>query len=133
MLDFQISNVSSPVVDLSYFIYAVSSEEELDHFAELLRTYHESLSDYLVQMDCDPEQIFPYSDLELHWKKYSAYGALINPLIVCDNLVDKDDAVSYGNKNQKYESIIQSVDSKQNESFWSRLIAVAKHFTYYDS
>lgn len=129
ILDFQISTLSSPVIDLSYFIYAVSSSDQLEHFDALLQTYHQSLSHYLLQMNCDPQHIFSYMDLLDHWNKYSAYGAMINPLIVCDNLVDKDDAASYGNKNEVYESIIESVDKKQSELFSSRLIAVARHFT----
>ncbi|CAG9762930.1 unnamed protein product [Ceutorhynchus assimilis] len=130
MFDFQISNLSSPVLDLSYFIYAVSSEEQLQHFQEFLQIYYQSLSQYLSQMDCDPQKIFSFADLQNHWKKYAAYGAMISPLTVCDSLVDKEDAVCYGNKHEKYESIIKSVEGKRNVAFWARLIAVAKHFTY---
>lgn len=131
MLDFQISSISSPVLDLSYFIYAVSSEEQLQHFDEFLQTYYNSLHVTLQQLHCNSEELFPYHDLLDHWRQYAAYGAMINPLIVCDNLVDKDDAVSYSNKDLKYESIIQSVDQKQNELFSARLMAVAKHFVSY--
>ncbi|ERL94497.1 hypothetical protein D910_11774 [Dendroctonus ponderosae] len=129
ILDFQISTLSSPVIDLSYFIYAVSSTDQLEHFDSLLQIYHQSLSHYLRQMDCDPQNIFSFTDLLDHWSKYSAYGAMINPLIVCDNLVDKDNAASYANINEVYESIIESVDKKHSELFSSRLIAVARHFT----
>ncbi|KAL1505451.1 hypothetical protein ABEB36_005019 [Hypothenemus hampei] len=130
ILDFQIASISSPVIDLSYFIYAVSSEEQLQHFPQLLKTYYEALSACLQEIECVPDQIFSYSDLIRHWQNFSAYGAMVNPMVVCDNLVDKDDAVSYTNNNENYETIIQTVDQKQKKLFTSRIVAVAKHFVH---
>lgn len=77
ILDWQISRLHSPVLDLSYFIYSTCSEEMLNHFDELLDTYYSSFSTFLTKLGCDLEFIFPYSTLRKHWKKYSLYGFLM--------------------------------------------------------
>nr|CAD7406652.1 unnamed protein product [Timema cristinae] len=61
-LDFQLSRYSSPVTDLSYFLYCCTTgtvrRKVYDSF---LKTYYNSLSQFLSALGSDPSKLFPYS------------------------------------------------------------------------
>ncbi|XP_023012881.2 uncharacterized protein [Leptinotarsa decemlineata] len=94
ILDWQFSSLRSPVFDLSYFIYAVCSKTELESFEELLQVYYESFAAHLTDLGSDPEEVFPYADLKIHWKKYSLYGFIHMIPALRVILCDKDKAPS---------------------------------------
>ncbi|RZC37726.1 EcKinase and/or DUF1679 domain containing protein, partial [Asbolus verrucosus] len=73
-LDFQLSRVGSPVIDLSYFLYSCADEEVLNNFDSILKVYHSSISDCLSELGCDPETAFPFKKLKEHWREYGKFG-----------------------------------------------------------
>ena len=59
MLDFQLARCSSPVLDLSFFIYSCTDKSVRDnHFDDLLRIYHEELSKTIKNLGSDPEKLY---------------------------------------------------------------------------
>ncbi|XP_050305769.1 uncharacterized protein LOC126742931 [Anthonomus grandis grandis] len=125
MFDFQMSSIRSPVFDLSHFIYSVASDEELLHFIELMEHYYFHLSQNLTKLGSDPEKIFPFETLILHWKKYSAYGAVLCPFIMMYCFIDKQDMADFG-VCQTLKNATLKID------YIRRTMAVAKHFVECD-
>ncbi|RZC36997.1 uncharacterized protein BDFB_013930, partial [Asbolus verrucosus] len=82
ILDWQCAGVSSPVIDLSHFIYSCCDTGVYKNVRELLAVYYESLSQYLKQLGCDYNEIFPFSKLIEHWRRFSSYGMVLSSYII---------------------------------------------------
>ncbi|KAJ8963389.1 hypothetical protein NQ318_018867 [Aromia moschata] len=129
IIDFQLSALRSPVFDIVHVIYANSSKTELDMFDELLDTYYTAFSNFLREAGCNPDELFPFTDLMKHWEKYSIYGALMIPMILTFGLCDKSDAPDYDDfkEGQEPGSLIQMKIADENQ-FQERLRAVFEHY-----
>lgn len=66
--------MGSPVLDLAYFFFVCSSKDIIYDYKSYLKIYHETVSENLKALSCDPDKVFPYSLLERHWKKYAKFG-----------------------------------------------------------
>ena len=61
MLDFQLARCASPVIDLSFLIYACTLKSFRDqYFDEILKTYHSELSNAIRLLGSDPEKLYPW-------------------------------------------------------------------------
>lgn len=61
MLDFQLSRCASPIIDLSFLIYACTLKSFRDqYFDELLKMYHSELSNAIKLLGSDPEKLYPW-------------------------------------------------------------------------
>ncbi|KAG5896760.1 hypothetical protein JTB14_031739 [Gonioctena quinquepunctata] len=133
IIDWQISMLASPVIDLSYFLYACCSGTELNSFEELLRFYYNSFSTQLTKLGSNPEELFSYDDLKRQWKKYSIVGLvnIIDGLRVF--LCDKEDAPALGDmeKGGSFADMFSAVPVREETLLYDRMIAVVKH--YFDS
>ncbi|CAH1163880.1 unnamed protein product [Phaedon cochleariae] len=133
ILDWQISTLWSPVYDLSYFLYAVCSTDQLVHFDDLLVLYYDSFSTYLSQLGSNPEELFPFSELKEHWKKYSIFGLIQMTIILRFALCDKEDAPSLTDltEDSNFAELLDSIPVTEEDLFYERMKAVMCH--YFDS
>ncbi|XP_017767832.1 PREDICTED: uncharacterized protein LOC108556296 [Nicrophorus vespilloides] len=82
IIDFQMSRLGSPALDLIYFIFTCTSKELRDsHLQEMLQVYHKSLTDFLRQFSLDTEKVYPYSILQDHMRQFSAYGLMMTIMV----------------------------------------------------
>ncbi|XP_072386438.1 uncharacterized protein [Diabrotica undecimpunctata] len=77
LIDFQMSWLGTPVMDLTYSFYSGTGKENLDKLDDLLKVYHDSLSETLKSYDCDVEKIFPLDALKKEWKEYNTFGFIM--------------------------------------------------------
>lgn len=83
LIDWQISRYCSPVVDLTYFIFACTDRQlRQKHFDELLRIYHGSLKELLDHLGGDTVSQFPFTALLRHMKKYAKFGIVMSTFII---------------------------------------------------
>ncbi|XP_031337195.1 uncharacterized protein LOC116166380, partial [Photinus pyralis] len=74
-IDWQMSKVGSPVLDLSFFLFTTTDKKLRDqHYDNLLKEYHRSLSSFLIELGSDPEVLYPFHILQEHLKTFSVYG-----------------------------------------------------------
>ncbi|KAJ8925787.1 hypothetical protein NQ315_009637 [Exocentrus adspersus] len=132
ILDWQISRVHSPVVDLSYFMYSTSSKEQLQHFDELLEIYYNSFSTTVKELGCDPEELFSFSALKDHWKKYSLYGVFMLVFSLHVILSDKEELPSDFEGNEDGTDF-SDVKITNRDEYIKRLVAVLSHYHKYSS
>lgn len=95
MLDFQISSVTSPVTDLSYFFYVCAPKEDLKRLDHYLKIYHGSLTSYMKKMGCDTS-FFTFEDLREEWRKFGISGFLAATLVLKIMLFEKDEVPDFG-------------------------------------
>lgn len=81
IVDYQACKFASPVFDLFYNIFSsTDSEFRRTQYHNLLRHYHESLSNAIKRLGSDPEVLFTYHDLENELKRFGKYPFLVGPM-----------------------------------------------------
>ncbi|XP_018566825.1 uncharacterized protein LOC108907569 [Anoplophora glabripennis] len=129
ILDWQLSHLRSPALDLCYVFYATASSKELKHFDQLMKTYYASFSSFLTALGSDPEKLFPFSSLKVHWRKYSTFGVIFMALILSFVLCDKENAPDFGDllsENGLEDMLV--IDVSKNELFFERYRDIVRHY-----
>lgn len=65
---------TSPVIDLSYFLYTISSEESLAKTQTYLDIYYEELSEEIRKLGSDPDVCYPRTVFDEEWKQRCKFG-----------------------------------------------------------
>ncbi|XP_063932766.1 uncharacterized protein LOC135144644 isoform X2 [Zophobas morio] len=67
-LDWQVSRFASPIVDLSYFLFACLSKEDLEELDVILVLYHTTFVNHLVQLGIEkPDTLYPFDQFLGEW------------------------------------------------------------------
>uniref|UniRef100_A0AAG5CYM7 CHK kinase-like domain-containing protein n=1 Tax=Anopheles atroparvus TaxID=41427 RepID=A0AAG5CYM7_ANOAO len=75
VVDFQLARYSSPVLDISFFVYSCTSQALREaHYQDLLEAYHGSLAELLRELGSNPDEVFPFSELTKELKQYARFG-----------------------------------------------------------
>ncbi|KAJ8963395.1 hypothetical protein NQ318_018873 [Aromia moschata] len=77
LLDFQFSNVGTPVNDLSYCLYSGGTKEIFDDLDHYLKLYHESLMKTIKEFGLGSENVFSFEELKKDWKEYCKMGLVM--------------------------------------------------------
>ncbi|XP_063930086.1 uncharacterized protein LOC135142329 [Zophobas morio] len=77
ILDWQISKFTSPVTDLSYFLFAGISEENIADIDTILKDYYRYFCEYLKRLDSKFADMYTVENFFDWWKKYSKYGLVM--------------------------------------------------------
>lgn len=68
IIDYQLARLASPATDISFFIYSCTLQDLREkHYDELIKIYHESLSDLLIKLNCNPQKLFPFTALQVSY------------------------------------------------------------------
>jgi thiamine kinase-like enzyme len=97
LIDWQIMRYCSPVLDLSYFLFASTDQAlRIKHFDELLNIYHRSLKELLDHLGGDTMTQFPFTALLRQLRKFGKFGVFTSMMMIPmmqipnDELVDMD-------------------------------------------
>lgn len=129
MIDFQLSATKSPTLDISHFIYVVTSRKQLQHLGDLLHFYHQNLSEQLQKLGSDPKKLFPLELFKSHWKKYSIYGAVLGTVMTVFCLADEELTLDLLNE-EKLLEVLPQIMAK--EEFYERVLSIIKTFVEFD-
>ncbi|KAF2904584.1 hypothetical protein ILUMI_01582 [Ignelater luminosus] len=130
LLDFQISKVGSPVLDLCYFFYSCSSKEVIDKLDYFMQFYYGKLSDFVAELGSNPKKLFPYRILEEHWKKYAKYGLIMSVIAIHAMLTEKEETIDLGNVAESEGSISNAFnyEIKNIDEYNNRIKHIILHF-----
>lgn len=81
---------STPVHDLSYFLYSGASKKDFENLEHYLQLYHRSFSDMCSYFHEDPNEIFPYEALRKEWKENALLGVLMGIYLWQVKLLSKE-------------------------------------------
>ncbi|XP_072946368.1 uncharacterized protein [Epargyreus clarus] len=75
LIDFQLTRCASPVLDISFVIYACTTKEMRDkNYEHLLRYYYEVLSTNINEMGSDANKVYSWDMFMGEIRKYSFFG-----------------------------------------------------------
>lgn len=83
LIDWQISQYSSPATDLLYYLYT-STEQPLrtSHFDDIVLDYHTSLSALLQRIGGNPDSQFSFDDLHRQLSTFGIYCLIMAPVVI---------------------------------------------------
>ncbi|XP_026316199.1 uncharacterized protein LOC113227478 [Hyposmocoma kahamanoa] len=89
LIDFQLTRCASPILDISFAIYACTTQDmRLKHYDGLLKYYHEVLAKQVKEMGSDPDKLYSLDMFMDEIKKYSYFGLMHSlestPFIILD-------------------------------------------------
>lgn len=126
-LDFQQTRYASPAMDIGRLLFVGTDRITRDaHRHELLRCYHDSLSETVRRLGSDVEQLFPFSALEpqlKHWAPAVIANTLLNLPHALDEWEGSDDEVT-GDDSNAIKSAIRSANWRMTPSCKRRIIEV---------
>ncbi|VEN62170.1 unnamed protein product [Callosobruchus maculatus] len=122
LIDWQMARLSTPVLDIAYFFLTCGSKEDFYHYKEYLKLYHEELSKNLSEMSCNPEEIFPYSQLQLHWQKCSVIGMYTALLVIKLSLFEQSEIGHEEKGGDFYKQF--SIDQINAKQYQTRILDV---------
>lgn len=127
LIDWQLSQVASPAMDLSYFIFCCCSSKELDNLEDLLKIYHNSLSHHIELLGSDADKIFPFTELQKEWKKYGKFGLITFPNVIRLAYFDKEEFSDL--KSVQEKDVIGNLSGAKinQQSFSDRVISIMTH------
>jgi hypothetical protein len=126
-LDFQQTRYSSPAMDIGRLLFVGTDRMMRDaHRHDLLRCYHDSLSETVRQLGSDVEQLLPFSSLEhqlTHCAPVVIATALLNLPHALDEWEGSDNDVT-GDDSDAIKSAIRSAHWRMTPSCKRRIIEV---------
>nr|CAH7760329.1 unnamed protein product [Callosobruchus chinensis] len=129
ILDWQISNLRSPAFDLAYFLYATSTNYP-GTFLDLLKEYHNHLTDFLVQLGSSPD-LFTYEDLLDHWKKWSYFGVTFVPFVLKFSYANDEALPDFSASTHEDDiSEMMMFAVTDDELYYKRLKSVIEHYEF---
>ncbi|XP_068895352.1 uncharacterized protein [Tenebrio molitor] len=132
IIDWQLSGLASPVMDLSYFIYTCTDTEANKDVRDLLKIYYESLEGCLRQLGCEPRELFPYEKLLEHWCKFSPYGLFLGNFILKFSMCEADEAPDFTETAEEGREFLENLKfSIQNQNqYYRRVKANLLHYVH---
>ncbi|XP_063932769.1 uncharacterized protein LOC135144646 isoform X2 [Zophobas morio] len=123
VIDWQLSGLASPVLDLSYFIYTCVDTEKYKNVEDLLKIYHDAVCGYLHQLNCDPGDILPFSTLVKHWRKFSCYGLLFGSFILRFCLSESEEVPDFIETAEKGKNFLENFEfnTSNQEVYYKRV------------
>lgn len=98
------SSVGSPVLDISYYLMTSTTKELRVRYQDLIKVYHDSLSELVTKLGSDPKTLCPFDELHSQLKQFGVFGVIMAPIILqvlvsdSKNIVDMD-SVTDGTEN----------------------------------
>ncbi|KAJ3666356.1 hypothetical protein Zmor_001801 [Zophobas morio] len=129
MLDWQMSRTSSPILDLSYFIFSHISSEDIQHMSDILNVYYEKLKLHSSQLGADLHDFYPKQQFLDDWRKYVKFGALYSSLVYKLCATEKDEVIDVADTSDSGKNFTEAFayEVKNKAAFKNR----AKHVVKY--
>lgn len=80
IIDWQLARVSSPIFDISPFLFCCISEEDLNDLKDILKLYYQSFCAYLTELGSSSE-IYSLEEFFKAWNKYGRSGLIVASMI----------------------------------------------------
>ncbi|XP_023312495.1 uncharacterized protein LOC111692653, partial [Anoplophora glabripennis] len=91
IIDWQLAERGSPVLDLAYFLFTCGSTEVIINYPTHLKTYHDALTESLTKLSCNVGDLYPFELLVVQWHKYSKFGLFMALIMIKFMLSEKDE------------------------------------------
>lgn len=76
------SAIGSPALDLSYYLLTSTTKELRVRYEDLIKVYHDSMSELITKLGSDPQKLFPFDELKNQLKQFGVYGVIMTPILL---------------------------------------------------
>ncbi|CAH0550242.1 unnamed protein product [Brassicogethes aeneus] len=128
ILDWQICNVSNPLVDLCYVILANISQDNYEHIGDLLETYYKDFSENLRKLKCDPNEIYPKENFLGDYKKYARVSLMMVPSVLQISSKSKSELPDITKVDV---DMVESFSNPQGEEVNEKILTYARYLEKY--
>ncbi|KAL1505263.1 hypothetical protein ABEB36_004864 [Hypothenemus hampei] len=77
LIDWQICQISTPIYDLSYFLFINADKKDLYQYSKYLKHYYAVMKEILKEFGLELESFYPYDLLDKDFKKYCKLGFFV--------------------------------------------------------
>lgn len=129
LVDWQLSRISSPAVDLSYFLFSSTEKKFRDqHLDELIRLYYDRFAEIIQRCGSDPLKLYTFNDLQAQMRSHSVYGVLTAPILISIMVADPEQLVNLDEmddlQSDDHENHLAILDKRTESKFEQRLVDV---------
>lgn len=97
LLDWQMSRMGSPALDISYFMMTSTNKPLRDkYYTELLDIYYSSLSETVRACGSVVEKLFKFEDFQQQLRMFGRYGLTYAPVLIQVTVSDPDSLRDFG-------------------------------------
>jgi thiamine kinase-like enzyme len=134
ILDWQNSKYSSPVFDLSYFLFSCISDEDIDDMDTILEDYYKSFTGFLKRLGSNFGNEYSLERFLEEWRKYSKNGILQALLPLKLSFSEEDDIPDIAKTVESGQDVAKAflVDIKNKTGFKNRVKPIVKHVIEFD-
>jgi hypothetical protein len=134
IIDWQLSKKSSPILDLSYFLFTTVSKEDIEELDVILKNYHNSLLDNLKNLGGTEDNFYPFDQFSNDWKEYCKYGVILAGVIHKFSLSEEDEvpdmAKAAEDGQDMSKSFLKSI--RDTASYRKRMCYIVKYVAEHD-
>ncbi|GJQ69299.1 hypothetical protein Trydic_g6433 [Trypoxylus dichotomus] len=114
LLDFQITRVGSPVLDIAYFIYSCTDKTfREEYFDQAIGIYHSALQQRITDLGSDPYKLIPFNVLKKEFKRFSVVGFYLATVIL-ELMLGPQDETAEWSKAENVEELLEALNFKGN-------------------
>lgn len=126
-IDFQLTRVVPPVVDVSHLLCLSASKSVIDDMEFYLEIYYASLSDFLKELGTNSDVVYPHEVFMKQWKNYGKFGPTMMLFALRFILSEENEAPSLTSNEECTKSLLidEMVNQAENDR---RIIDVFKKF-----
>lgn len=127
LLDWQMSRITSPAIDLSYYLFSSTVKSLRDaHLDEFLKIYYTNLADVIRATGSDPEVLFPEEELQRQLRQFGKIGVLMAPILIPAMLADSSDITDLDSNaeqlyNKKTSDRAVNISGNKEQEFIKRM------------
>lgn len=126
-LDYQLTRLASPVIDISYFLCFSAPEYIIENIEEYIQYYYKRFSYFLKELDTDVEKVYPFEIFMQHWKIHGKFGLALLLFVPRFTLAEKHETVSLASA-EEFERTFMAAELENQKLLDERLMFVYKKF-----
>ncbi|XP_050513784.1 uncharacterized protein LOC126889492 [Diabrotica virgifera virgifera] len=129
LIDFQVTCLHSPILDISAFLYLNLSSEEFPQLKIFLDFYYSELSSYLKELGSDVNKLFPKQVMQSHLKQFLHYGFCLAVPFLEIMYVDNEDAPPLiDEETNEIMGGLKDLKLKSRDEYLRRLVSMVDSF-----
>ncbi|KAJ3638293.1 hypothetical protein MTP99_001680 [Tenebrio molitor] len=135
ILDWQIARYSTLIFDLSYFLFACISKDDVKDIGDILSTYHKACTNHLKRLGVEESnELYPFQQFLDDWNKYCKQGILMATLVakVCSSEKDEVKDIARSADDGKDFSQTFMVGLKNTDHFKNRMRLIVEYAATHD-
>lgn len=109
--DWYASASRSPAFDLCYYLLSSTTKAVRDRYDDLIKIYHDSMSEIITKLGSDPKKLCPFDELQCQFRQFGLYGVILGPMLIQTTVLEEAIVVKrlQGSSAIKFRELVSDV------------------------